>query len=94
MSVGVRHQDRARAPVDVDEGPETGQAGAKALGLPYPSLTDRYRSYGPRLQGKANAIPTTLVLDRQHRIAARISGPFTTPTTLTTLVEAVVAEPA
>ncbi len=88
------HDDVVFLGIDIAESPETGLAGAKALGLPYPSLSDEYRSYGPRLQGKANATPTTLVLDRQGRIAARISGPFTSPTTLTTLVESVVAEQA
>lgn len=92
-SLTARHQDVAFLGIDL-EAPDTGAAAAKALGFPYPSLSDENRSYGPRLQGKANATPTTLVLDRQHRIAARISGPFSTPTTLTTLVEAVVAEQA
>lgn len=88
------HKDVTFLGIDVAESPETGAAGAKALGLPYPSLSDQYRALGPVLQNKATATPTTLVLDRQHRIAARISGPISSPTTLTTLVESVAAEQA
>ena len=45
------------------------------------------------LQGKATATPTTLVLDRQGRIAARILGPRPRAT-LTALVDDVLAEKA
>jgi thiol-disulfide isomerase/thioredoxin len=43
------------------------------------------------LQGKAPATPTTLVLDRQGRVAARVLGPIT-EVTLRSLVDAVLAE--
>ena len=45
------------------------------------------------LRGKANATPTTLVLDRLGRIAARVSGPVTTAT-LSGLVNDVLGESA
>ena len=47
------------------------------------------------LQGKAPTVPTTLVLDRDGRIAARVNGPVTA-STLRGLVDDVVvgASPA
>ena len=45
------------------------------------------------LQGKAAATPSTLVLDRQGRIAARVLG-ATTASTLSGLVDDVLAEQA
>jgi hypothetical protein len=45
------------------------------------------------LRGKANTTPTTLVLDRQGRIAARVSGPVTAAT-LSGLVNDVLGESA
>ena len=77
--------------MDKLEGPETGLAFQKAKGVTYPSLA--YDGGVPllALQGKASATPTTLVLDGEGRIAARVSGPVTT-STLLGLVDDVLAE--
>lgn len=88
------HEDVTFLGINVGESAQTGAAGAQALGLPYPSISDQYRTLGPALQNKATATPTTLVLDRQSRIAARISGEIPSATTLTNLVNTVVAEGA
>ncbi|GAB3054203.1 TlpA disulfide reductase family protein [Intrasporangium mesophilum] len=79
--------------LDKLEGPETGLAFLKANKVTYPSLA--YDGGVPilALQGKASATPTTLVLDREGRIAARVSGPVST-TTLLALVDDVLAEKA
>ena len=79
--------------LDKLEGPETGLAFEKANGVTYPSLA--YDGGIPllALQGKVIATPTTLVLDRSGRIAARVSGPLTS-TTLLGLIDDVLAEPA
>jgi thiol-disulfide isomerase/thioredoxin len=79
--------------LDKLEGPETGLAFQKANRVTYPSLA--YDGGVPllSLQGKASATPTTLVLDREARIAARVSGPVST-TTLLGLVDDVLAEKA
>ena len=68
--------------LDKLESPETGLAFQKANDVTYPSLA--YDGGVPilSLQGKASATPTTLVLDAQGRIAARVSGPVTTTTLL------------
>lgn len=65
------------------------------LGVDYPSLFDpgsetllefgKYQPYAP---------PATLLLDRQGRVAALINGPIPSKTTLTSLVDDVLEEPA
>jgi thiol-disulfide isomerase/thioredoxin len=79
--------------LDKLEGPETGLAFLKANKVTYPSLA--YDGGVPilALQGKASATPTTLVLDGQGRIAARVSGPVNT-STLLGLIDDVLAEKA
>jgi thiol-disulfide isomerase/thioredoxin len=79
--------------LDKLESPETGLAFLTANKVTYPSLA--YDGGVPilSLQGKASATPTTLVLDAQGRIAARVSGPVTT-TTLLGLVDDALAEKA
>ena len=45
------------------------------FGISYPTLTDD--SILARFKGAANAIPTTLVIDKKGRVAGRISGEVT-----------------
>ncbi|MGZ4604307.1 MAG: TlpA disulfide reductase family protein [Kineosporiaceae bacterium] len=54
----------------------------RAYGITYPSLFDAGSDALLALRGavSANAIPTTVIVDPQGRIAARISGPTTTDT--------------
>lgn len=63
----------------------------KRFKVTYPSLRDDGGRSLLALQGKAATTPTTLVLDRQGRIAARVSGPVTV-TTLRDLVDDVLGE--
>ena len=79
--------------IDIKESSATAAAFLKANAVTYPSLSDGDSGGQPMLalQGKAAATPTTLVLDRQGRIAARVLG-ATTASTLTGLVDDVVAE--
>ncbi|WP_018157060.1 TlpA family protein disulfide reductase [Demetria terragena] len=63
------------------------------FGVSYPSLRDDGGKTLLGLQGKAATTPTTLVLDRSGRIAARVSGE-TSEATLRTLVDDVVKESA
>jgi len=79
----------------IDSGdPDPAQAVAfqKAFGITYPSLSDRSGAALLALRGAVppNAVPTTLVLDTQGRVAARISSATTTKT-LTDLVDDVIA---
>ena len=78
--------------INFREDPARGAAFAKKAGMTYPSLNDE-ESGGVlilALQGKAPTVPTTLVLDREGRIAARVNGPVSA-STLRGLVDDVVA---
>lgn len=77
--------------IDFREDPARGLAFMKRMGVTYPSLTDESGTLILALQGKAPTVPTTLVLDRQGRIAARVNGPVDS-TTLKALIDDAVAE--
>ena len=86
----------AKAPVqflgiDFREDPARGAAFVKKAGITYPSLSDESGVAILALQGKAPTVPTTLVLDTEGRIAARVNGPASA-STLRGLVDDVVAQ--
>ena len=64
---------------------------ARQLAVPYPNFIDDSLLLGFRNTLPANAIPTTVVLDKQGRVAARISGPATVGG-LSNLIERLSAE--
>lgn len=72
---------------------ETAKAFLRANKVTYPSLQDDGGATLLALRGTANTTPTTLVLDRRGRIAARVSGPVTA-VTLNGLVNDVLGESA
>ena len=72
---------------------ETAQAFLRSREITYQNLRDNGGDTLRGLQGATAATPTTLVLDAQRRIAARVSGPVEL-STLTTLVDDVLAEDA
>ncbi|TWE06895.1 TlpA family protein disulfide reductase [Rudaeicoccus suwonensis] len=72
--------------VDLNEGPQTAAAYLESVGVTYPSLQSDGGKALLELQNKATATPSTLVLDSQHRIAARVAG-ATTESTLLGLVQ-------
>lgn len=63
--------------------------------VPYPSIIDAQGSAVLALRGQLvpNAVPTTLVVDREGRVAARVSGRID-PSVLRTLVEDALEETA
>lgn len=65
----------------------------RGFGVTYPSIYDADGSSLLAFQGHVppNAIPTTLVLDKQGRVAASISGELTSAITLENLVQDVIA---
>ncbi|MGN6611238.1 MAG: TlpA family protein disulfide reductase [Angustibacter sp.] len=77
--------------VDVREGPDAGRAFQRKFAITYPSLVWDGGGVLLQLKGKASATPTTLVLDRRGRLAARISGEAR-GTTLADMVEQVLSE--
>lgn len=72
---------------------ETAQAFLRSREITFQNLRDNGGGTLRGLQGATAATPTTLVLDAQRRIAARVSGPVEL-STLTTLVDDVLAEDA
>lgn len=76
--------------IDFREDPARGAAFLAKEDITYPSLSDESGVLILALQGKAPTVPTTLVLDREGRIAARVNGPVDA-TTLRGLVDDVVA---
>ncbi len=63
--------------------------------MTYPSILDSATAdvqlaFSASIQ--PNAVPTTLVLDAEGRVAARILGQVTEPTTLETIIRETVAE--
>jgi len=77
--------------IDFREDPARGLAFTTKAGITYPSLSDESGVLILQLQGKAPTVPTTLVLDTEGRIAARVNGPVSAAT-LRGLVDDVLAE--
>ncbi|GAA4171011.1 TlpA disulfide reductase family protein [Gryllotalpicola koreensis] len=68
----------------------------KTFGVTYPSILDADRGKAQlAFSGvyRPNSTPTTVILDRKGRVAARIEGPVTAqPSTVETLIDSVLAE--
>jgi len=81
--------------VNILDQPETAITFAREFGIAYPSLMDvesgavRFAFAG---EASPNAVPTTVVLDRDHRVAARINGLITDVGLLQTMINDVLAE--
>jgi thiol-disulfide isomerase/thioredoxin len=69
----------------------TARAFVRRFSLPYPTLVDDSVLLGFRGSLSANAIPTTVVIDKKGRVAARISGEITVAS-LTDLIDRLSAE--
>jgi peroxiredoxin len=81
--------------IDIRDQPAAARAFQRKKGITYPSLDGSDGSALLAFRGSLppSAIPSTLVLDRQGRVAARVLGPVT-ERTLTGLVDDALAEPA
>jgi len=73
------------------EHPATAEAFVRRFALPYPTLIDDSVLIGFRKSLPANAIPSTVVIDKNGNVAARISGEVTVAS-LSELIEKVSAE--
>ena len=80
--------------IDIRDNLDSALAFQREYGIEYPSIFDPGSEQLLRFGEKytPQATPTTYVLDRKGRVAALISGPVTSETTLTELVEEVAAE--
>jgi len=88
-------QDVAFLGINTYDQPETSRAFAADFGVTYPSVIavdDGSVKLAFAAATPVNATPTTLVVDRQGRVAARIIGELPDPSILTTLVRDTLAE--
>lgn len=81
--------------VNVYDGKAVANAFEDKFGITYPSVLD-VETGTMRLAFSdsvtPNAVPTTIVVDRQGRVAARISGAITDDSVLRNMIDAVIAE--
>ena len=95
--VALANADRARGlhvlGVNSTDAAGTAAAFARQFDVPYPTIIDTDGTAVAALQGVVpiNAVPTTVLLDRQGRVAGRIIGRVD-PSTLRTMVDDVLAE--
>ncbi|MFF3025728.1 TlpA family protein disulfide reductase [Microbacterium sp. NPDC057944] len=83
--IGINTRDQA----------DTAKAFSDEYGITYPSLIDVDTAEAKLAFAEVvpiQATPTTLVLDKQGRVAARIIGPIDSPSILSTLVKDALAE--
>lgn len=73
------------------DNPVNAEAFVRKREIPYPTLIDDSILVGFRKSLPANAIPSTVVIDKAGKVAARISGAITV-TSLSELIEKVSAE--
>jgi thiol-disulfide isomerase/thioredoxin len=81
--------------VNIFDGADVAISFATKFGVPYPSILDAdTASVQLAFAGviAPNAVPTTLVLDREGRVAARISGIVREQSILAAMIDSVVAE--
>ena len=77
-----------------DSSREASQGYERTFDIPFPSIYDPRGVSLLEFHGTLtpNAIPSTLVLDREGRVAASVLGPIPSATTLRNVIEKVVAE--
>ncbi|MGX1793163.1 TlpA family protein disulfide reductase [Microbacterium sp. NPDC055312] len=83
--------------VNIYDQADTAKAFAKTYGVTYPSLMDATTGEAKLAFARVTPIqapPTTLVLDRQGRVAARIIGPIDGTSILSTLIKDALEEKA
>ena len=73
------------------DNPPTAEAFARRFKIPYPTLIDDAILIGFKGSLPANAIPSTVVIDKNGKVAGRISGEITVAS-LSDLIEKVSAE--
>lgn len=83
--------------VNIYDQPDTAKAFAETYGITYPSLIDATTGEAKLAFAKVTPIqapPTTLVLDKQGRVAARIIGPIEGTSILSTMIQDALEEKA
>lgn len=78
--------------VSKDPGRPQAQAFTRRFGVTYPSLWDPDGAIMLAMRPRPIGLPTTLILDRQHRVAAMVSAPVTKTTLLDLVGDAVLGD--
>jgi len=86
-----KYTDVALIGILTRDNPVNAEAFARRFALPYPTLIDDSVLIGFRKSLPANAIPSTVLIDKRGNVAARISGEVTY-SSLAELIERVSAE--
>jgi thiol-disulfide isomerase/thioredoxin len=87
-ALSVKYSDVAFIGILTRDNPATAEAFNRKFALPYPTLIDDSVLIGFRKTLPANAIPSTVVLDKNGLVAGRISGAITVAS-LSSLIEKV-----
>ena len=90
-ALSEKYTDVAFMGILTRDNPVNAEAFARRFALPYPTLIDDSVLIGFRKSLPANAIPSTVLIDRRGDVAARISGEVTFAS-LSELIEKVSAE--
>ena len=90
-ALSEKYTDVAFMGILTRDNPVNAEAFARRFALPYPTLIDDSVLIGFRKSLPANAIPSTVLIDKQGDVAARISGEVTFAS-LSELIEKVSAE--
>ena len=91
LVLAKKYSDVAFIGILTRDNPVNAEAFARNRGIPYPTIIDDSILVGFSKSLPANAIPTTLVIDRNGFVAARISGAVTVAS-LSKIIEDVSAE--
>ncbi len=90
-ALSEKYTDVAFIGILTRDNPVNAEAFARRFALPYPTLIDDSVLIGFRKSLPANAIPSTVLIDKRGNVAARISGEVTY-SSLSELIEKVNAE--
>ncbi|MFZ4123829.1 MAG: TlpA family protein disulfide reductase [Candidatus Planktophila sp.] len=90
-ALSEKYTDVAFIGILTRDNPVNAEAFARRFALPYPTLIDDSVLIGFRKSLPANAIPSTVLIDKKGDVAARISGEVTVAS-LSELIEKVSAE--
>jgi thiol-disulfide isomerase/thioredoxin len=90
-ALSEKYSDVAFIGILTRDNPVNAEAFARRFALPYPTLIDDSVLIGFRKSLPANAIPSTVLIDKKGDVAARISGEVTVAS-LSELIEKVSAE--
>jgi thiol-disulfide isomerase/thioredoxin len=90
-ALSEKYSDVAFIGILTRDNPVNAEAFTRRFALPYPTLIDDSVLIGFRKSLPANAIPSTVVIDKKGNVAARISGEVTVAS-LSELIEKVNAE--